>query len=137
MLKNRMAIAAATLSVLAACGPTHAPAPSSSPNAILPTPAVLPSDAPPQILAVQLSDPVFHSGETISGTVVTSTNVTEVDVQLAGHSGSIPQREPGIFTLTYTLPHIPFFLYGTYTAQVIAHSYAGLVAEHDVSVSVR
>ena len=105
--------------------------------AALPTPLVLPSDAPPQILAVQLSDPVFHSGETISGTVVTSTNVQDVRVQLEGHAGHIPQTQPGIFALSYRLPPIPFFMRGTYTAQVIATTAAGLSAERDVSVSVR
>ena len=124
--------------LLAACAPSHRPGtPALPPNAALPTPLALPSDAAPQILAVQLSDPVFHSGEKVSGTIVTSTNVTIVQVQFAGRSASIPQVQPGLFELSYTLPNIPFFMYGTYTAQVIARSAAGLTAERDVAVSIR
>ena len=125
------------LALLCACGP-HAPkAPASVPLGALPTPLVLPSDAPPQILAGQLSDPVFHSGETGTGTVVTSTNVQNVQVQFAGHSAMVPQTQPGIFALSYTLPHIPFFMYGTYTAKVIARNSSGAAAERAVSVAIR
>ena len=125
--------------VLAACAPSH-PAANSAPlsaGAVLPTPLMLPSDAPPQILAVQLSDAVFHSGETVSGTVVTSTNVAGVQVEFAGRSGPIPQREPGIFALSYTLPNIPFFLRGVYTATILARNAAGITATRAVSVTVR
>jgi hypothetical protein len=129
----------AIAALLAACAP-HAQTPASSaasPLAAVPTPLVLPTEAPPQILAVQLSDSVFHSGETVTGTIVTSTNVSDVRVQFGGRSAPIPQREPGVFALSYTLPHIPFFLAGTYTAQVVARNPAGLSASRNVSVSIR
>lgn len=132
---RRMAIAAVLL--LGACAPAKGPAPAASPLAALPTPLVLPSDAPPQILAVQLSNPVLRSGETVTGTVVTSTNVSSVQVQFAGHAAAIPQSQPGIFALSYTLPHIPFFMDGSYTAQVVARNAQGLSAQRDISVSVR
>ncbi len=108
-------------------------APSPSP---LPTPLVLPDNAPPQILAVMLSDPVFHSGETVSGTIVTSTNVASVQIHLAGHTVHIPQTHAGIWEWTYRLPHIPFFLRGRYTAQIQASNGAGSV-ERDLPISVR
>ena len=133
------AVASIAVLLLAACAP-HPSANSVAAlptNAVLPTPLVLPGDAPPQILAVQLSDPVFHSGETVSGTVVTSTNVADVRVQFAGHSGSIPQRGPGLFALSYTLPNIPFFLRGAYTATIFARNAAGLTATRDISVTIK
>lgn len=136
------ALAVAACSQPTAPGPSPsasssaAPSPSASPAA-QPTPLVLPPDAPPQIIAVELSDPVFHSGETVSGTVVTSTNVAAVDVRVATQNRRLPQTAPGIFSMSYTLPKIPFFLRGTYTARIIAQNTAGVTAEKDVTVSLR
>ena len=115
-----------------------APAPSGTPSpAPLPTPLVLPDDAPPQILAVHLSDPVFHSGELVTGTIITSTNVAAVEIRLMGRSRRIPRADFGVFQLSYTIPSVPFWLRKTYTAQVIALNSAGLQAEQDVTVSLR
>ncbi len=86
---------------------------------------------------MELSDPVFHSGETVSGTVITSTNVAAVDIKVAGQQRQLPQSAPGIFSMRYTLPKIPFFLRGRYVAQVIAQNSAGQTAERDVTVSLR
>jgi hypothetical protein len=97
----------------------------------------LPPDAPPQILAVTVSDPVFHSGETVSGTVITSTNVAAVELRLAGRSVRMARQDFGIWQLSYTVPHIPFYLRRTYTVQVVALNTAGLIAEKDVSISLR
>jgi len=134
----------ALVALLTACSPAMQPSPSPSPNARAsaspasqPTPLVLPDDAAPQIVAVELSDPVFHSGETVSGTVVTSTNVSAVEVRVGAQQHRLPQVAPGIFSMSYTLPNIPFFLRGTYTARIIAQNRAGMTAEKDVSVTLR
>ncbi len=103
----------------------------------LPTPLVLPPDAPPQILAVQLSDPVFHSGELVSGTVITSTNVAAVEIRMMGRSRRLPRTDFGVFAMSYTMPRVPFWLRKTYTAQVVAMNSAGVQAERDVTVSIR
>jgi outer membrane biosynthesis protein TonB len=117
---------------------TPAPLPSPVPTVTpLPTPLVLPPDAPPQILAVQLSDPVFHGGETITGTIITSTNVAAVEIRLAGHSMRMPRTDFGIWSMTYKMPHVPFFYRGRYTAQIVAMNSAGAQAEQDLTVSVR
>lgn len=118
----------------ATASPTASPLPTATP---LPTPLVLPQNAPPQILAVAISDPVFHSGETVSGTVITSTNVVAVELRLEGHSVRLPRANYGVFQMTYTMPHIPFFFRRTYTAQVVALTDTGLQAERDVTISVR
>lgn len=109
---------------------------SPSPNP-LPTPLVLPPDAPPQILAVQLSDPVFHAGETISATVITSTNVAAVEIRLSGHAMRLPRTDFGIFQMSYQVPHVPFWMRKTYSAQVVAINSAGIEAAREVSVSLR
>lgn len=113
---------------------TPAPVPTVTP---LPTPLVLPPDAPPQILAVQVSDPVFHGGETITGTVITSTNVAAVEIHLAGRSMRMPRTDFGIWQTTFKMPHVPFFYRGRYTAQIVAMNTAGAQAEQDLTVSVR
>lgn len=103
----------------------------------LPTPLALPPDAAPQILAIQLSDPVFHSGELVSGTIVTSTNVAAVEIRMMGRSRRIPRTDIGIFQISYTMPRVPFWMRKTYTAQVVAMNSAGVETERDLTVSVR
>ncbi len=120
--------------------PTPSPVPSGTPSpspSPLPTPLVLPDDAPPQILAVQISDPVVHGGETVTGTVITSTNVAAVEIRMAGRAIRMPRTDYGVWQLTYHMPHVPFFMRGTYTAQIVAMNVAGAVAERDVAISVR
>jgi hypothetical protein len=102
----------------------------------LPTPLLLPDDAPPQILAVQC-DPVVQGGSIFSGTIITSTNVAAVEIRLAGHKRRIPRVDAGIWQMSYNVPHIPFWLRRTYTAQVVAMNAAGVEAERDVTVSLR
>src|SRR5579872_1375792 len=133
---------------IAACTPSPHPSPSGSPApaatagvspspAAQPTPIVLPPDAAPQIVAVELSDPVFHSGETVSGTVITSTNVAAVQIRVANQQRGLPKTAPGIFSMSYTMPCIPFFLRGTYVAHVISFFNAAATTEKDVTVSLR
>lgn len=120
--------------------PSPSPSASPSPGPIptpLPTPISLPASAPPQIVAVTLSDPVFHSGETVTGTVITSTNVAAVELRLAGRSVRMPRTDFGVWQLSYTVPRIPFWLRKRYTVQVVAMNTAGETAEKDVSVSLR
>jgi hypothetical protein len=116
--------------------PTPTPTPSGAPTP-LPTPLALPNDAPPQILAVQVSDPVFHSGELVSGTVITSTNVAAVEIRLMGHAMRLPRTDFGVFQMSYTMPRVPFWMRKTYTAQVVAMNSAGVETERDLTVSVR
>lgn len=123
-----------------AASPQATPAASASPTATptnLPTPLVLPPEAPPQILAVQLSDPVFHSGEVITGTVITSTNVQSVEIHLAGRAARMPRADAGIWQMTYRMPRVPFFMKGTYTAQIVAINGDGAAAIRDVSVAIK
>lgn len=120
--------------------PTSTPVPTATPVPVptpLPTPLALPPDAPPQILAVQLSDPVFHSGELISGTVITSTNVAAVEIRVMGRSRRLPRTDFGVFQMSYTMPRVPFWMRKTYTAQVVAMNSAGIETERDITVSVR
>lgn len=80
---------------------------------------------------------MFHSGETVSGTVITSTNVAAVELRLAGHTVRMARADFGVWQLSYTVPHIPFYLRKTYTVQVVALNTAGLTAEQDVRIALR
>jgi hypothetical protein len=124
--------------------PNPNPLPSASPSPIptatptaTPTPLVLPAGAPPQIVDVRLNHNVIHSGDTISGTVTTSTNVASVEVRIASYSFNVPRTAFGQFALSYQAPHIPWFAHGDYTAQVIARNSQGASAERDVPIALR
>jgi|SRR5579884_1969513 hypothetical protein len=155
MLKTLLVNAALTMALVAqtpapqpeptpSAGPSPTPSAMPSPTATpaasptpLPTPLVLPADAPPQILAIQLSDPIFHSGETVTGTVITSTNVAAVEIHLAGRTARIPRADLGVWQVTYRMPRVPFFMRGDYTAQVVAMNSAGATAVQEITVPVR
>ena len=65
---------------------------------------------PPRIFSVEISDDTPASGERISGKVVTTTNVAAVRASLEGMTIGFQRQDAGIFTVSYTVPHIPFFL---------------------------
>jgi hypothetical protein len=102
-----------------------------------PTPLVLPATAPPQIVDVHLNQNVIHSGDTISGWVVTSTNVATVEVRMAGYSFTVPRTDFGRFAMSYQAPRIPWFAHGNYTAQIIARNVNGATAERDLPIALR
>ncbi len=109
------------------------PAPAATPIAS-PAPLMLPPDAAPQIVDVHLNQNIIHSGDMISGTVTTSTNVASVEVRIASYSVNVPRTDFGQFTLSYQAPHIPWFARGNYTARVIARNTAGVATERDIPI---
>ncbi|MGZ3499557.1 MAG: hypothetical protein ACXWNK_10730 [Vulcanimicrobiaceae bacterium] len=124
--------------------PTQLPAPTPLPSASasatplpIPTPVTLPDDAPPQIVDVHLNQNVIHSGDMVSGWVVTSTNVASVEIDIATYAFGVPRTEVGQFAMSYKAPHIPFFARGNYTARVIARNTKGDRAERDVQIALR
>lgn len=127
----------AVCAALAACGPKPPPAatanPAASPTAKA-TPLVVAMDAPPQIVAIDLASPVFHSNETVTGSVVTTTNVQSVSLELAGRSMDLPKIEDGRFGMSYHVPQIPFFMKHAYTVHVVAKTANGAQAVRDVTV---
>lgn len=120
--------------------PPPTPLPSATPTATpvpLPTPLVLPADAPPQIVDLRISSTVFQSGDTVSGSVITSTNVASVELRLAGYSIPVPRTDYGVFAMTYQVPRVPFFAKHGYTLQVIARNTKGDQTERDLQVTLR
>lgn len=92
---------------------------------------------PPRIFSMDISDDAPTSGEAVSGKVVTTTNVAGVTVSVAGISMGMHRQDAGIFTLTYTVPRLPFFLKRWYTLQVTATTADGRTAGSSLPIHVR
>ena len=86
---------------------------------------------------LQLDKTVVQAGETVSGTVETSSNVASVEARIATYSISVPKVAPGRFALSYEVPNIPFFLKRTYDMVVIARNTAGVKATRTVPITIR
>ena len=111
-----------------------APAPGATASAAVPS---LAADAAPQIVNVAISKTTVHGGDTVSGEVVTSSNVASVEVRIAGFSMSMPKTSPGHFALSYQVPNVPFFFHKTYDMNVIARNARGEATSTSLPITVR
>lgn len=94
-------------------------------------------NAPPRIVAMSLSTPVAHSGETVVGTVETSSNVASVEARIAGYSSSMEKVGVGKFRMVYTVPKLPFFLHRTWSIEVIARNSRGEAVRSSIPITIR
>ena len=78
----------------------------------------------------------MHGGDTISGTVETSSNVASVEAKIATFTISVPKVRIGVFALNYVVPNLPFFFHGTYPMTVIARNTAGDAAQRVIQITV-
>jgi hypothetical protein len=118
---------------------TAAPSPQVTPTATpsaTPQPLMVASNARPQIVAVNISSQTVHGGDTISGTVVTSSNVASVEARIATFSIPVPKVSTGRFVLNYVVPNVPFFFHGTYPMTVIARNTAGDAVQRVIQITV-
>jgi hypothetical protein len=127
--------------------PAAAPSPSAS-STVLPSPAVTPPklsakvprvapNAAPQILAVAVSETTVHPGDTVSGSVVTSSNVASVQARIGGYAMTLVKTGVGRFALTYTVAPLPWFIRGTFNMQVIATNTRGDTVQRTIPLTVR
>ena len=93
-------------------------------------------DAPPRIVDVRLSNQTVRSGDTISGTVETSSNVASVEARIATFAIPVPKVGVGRFALRYIVPQVPFFLHGNYQMKVIARNSAGEEVARTIPITV-
>jgi len=98
---------------------------------------VLPPEAPPQILAVAINGPVFHSGDTFLARVITSTNVPAVELRVVGKVVRFDRIDFGIWQLSYKLPHIPRRYLRDYQAQIVAMNTVNVYVSRDITLSLR
>lgn len=133
------------LETLAATSRPRPPA-TAVPKAVLtvrPVPTATPAyvyaapHAPPKILAIDLSTLAVTGGETVSGSVETTSNVASVEARIAGWSMSLPRTRIGHFEASGQLPDLPFFAKGTYKLEVIARNSDGVKAERDIPITLR
>ena len=110
--------------------PTATPTPT-------PVPVVrLAPNAAPRIVAVHLSKETVHAGDTVSGTVETTSNVASVEARIATFSISVPKVGVGRFALNYVVPNVPFFWHGTYPMTLIARNTAGDAVRRVIHITV-
>ena len=95
------------------------------------------ADNEPRILAIHLSTLEIHSGETVSGYVTTTDNVSNVDIHISSWAMPVPKAHSGLFRASGVIPDLPFFLKGNYTLQVIARDGNGPTTERDIPISLR
>jgi len=110
-----------------------------SPVAAVPTAASVPAlapDAKPAIVDISISCTDLHSGDVVSGTVITSSNVASVEARIKTYSANLNRLGVGRFGLSMRVPAIPFFLHGTYQLQLIARNTAGAVAQEYFPIAV-
>jgi cytoskeletal protein RodZ len=100
-------------------------------------PIAEPPDAPPRILSMSLSTPVAHGGQVVSGTVETTSNVASVEARIGGYSTAMQKVGVGKFVMSYTVPHLPFFLHRTYNIEVIARNTKGEAVRSSVPITIR
>lgn len=79
----------------------------------------------------------MSSGDRVSGTVLTSSNVASVEARVAGMGVVLSKVGVGHFSLTYTLGNLPFFVHGTYEMQIIARNTRGDAAQTSLPITVR
>jgi len=94
-------------------------------------------NARPRIVAVHINNKTVHGGDTISGTVETTSNVASVEARIATFSISVPKVGVGRFALNYVVPSVPFFFHGTYPMTLVARNTAGDAVERVISITVQ
>jgi hypothetical protein len=97
----------------------------------------LPPNAAPRIVSIAVDKTTVGSGDRVSGTVLTSSNVASVEVRVAGYGMALDKVGVGRFTLDYTLGNLPFFVRGTYEMRIIARNARGDAAQQTVPITVR
>lgn len=87
-------------------------------------------------MSVDINETTVHSGDTVSGMVITSSNVASVEVRVASYGMALSKVGVGRFALSYTLGSLPFFVRGTYQMKIIARNARGDVAQTSLPITV-
>jgi hypothetical protein len=116
---------------------TAPPSPVATPPRLAVKVPRLPPDAAPQILAVAVSETTVQPGDTVSGRVVTTSNVASVQARIGGYAMTLAKTGVGRFALTYKVAPLPWFIRGTFTMRVIAKNTRGDAVERTIPLTVR
>lgn len=91
----------------------------------------------PRILAINISSLEISSGDTVTGSVETTSNVASVEARIAGWSMSIPRTRVGHFETTGQVPDLTWIAKGTYTLEIIARNADGVKAQRDLAITLK
>lgn len=98
---------------------------------------MLPPDAAPQILWIAISSTAPRAGDTLTVTVLTSSNVASVELRVGGYGNGMTKLDVGHFQLASLVPKLPIFMGHNLTLQIIARNTAGVAAQQNVALKVR
>ena len=91
----------------------------------------------PVIYSVVVSPSDVGAGDTVVGSVTTSSNVASVVATVAGVSAGLPRVAVGRFALAYKMPDfIPPFYHGTYPVTVVARNADGVSTQRVVELTL-
>jgi hypothetical protein len=104
----------------------------------LPQSSPVPIHGMPQILNISMpADRNFHAGQTIRGTVETSSNVGYVEARVQYRNQPLHRDGVGKFSLAYTIPWwLPPWLRHGWTLQIIARSIDGVEVKENFPIVV-
>jgi hypothetical protein len=98
---------------------------------------MLAPDAPPQILWVSLSSRRPRAGDSLTVTVLTSSNVASVELRVGGYGAGMTKTDVGHFESTAQVPPLPIFMNHKLTLQIVARNTAGVAVQQSVPIAVR
>jgi hypothetical protein len=92
----------------------------------------------PAILGVTVTPAVAHEGDTISWDVLTTQDVSGVQVRVKVAVLNMVQIAPGHFSLAFQIPRsLPPFFHGTYAVEVVARTGAGAQTTRTVTMALQ
>jgi hypothetical protein len=102
------------------------------------SPPVRAPEAPPQLVAVWLSQPDYRWGDLAHIQVVASTNVAIVELRVGPYGRALTKRAPGRFTGVYRFPFLPPFVHPhwTLTFRFVARTTAGTPTVREIPVAL-
>jgi len=104
---------------------------------VWPTPVVAEMNAPPTILAIDLSPAHVTAGTWWSGRIVTSTNVASVEIRWPFFTFSAPRKAPGEFDFRFHALDLPIIYHRPYTVEIVARNTPGVTTQRNVIIDFR
>ena len=96
-------------------------------------PYAAPTD-PVHIAAVELPSDTLHGGDTVTATVLTTSNAAAVTAAVGKYVLDLPKTAPGTFELSLAVPRLPL---PTYRAKIVVTAIRADGAKEQTTVSVK